>query len=73
MKHFQNSAKSASLLHDTLAVFSMKKAHLITFCPTHMLHLLDSRLKAVELFIPLWMSLLQLASKKRKLILFLYQ
>ena len=53
MKHFQNSAKSTSLLNDTLVVFSMKKVHLITFCPTHTLHLLDSCLKAVELFIPL--------------------
>ena len=53
MKHFQNSAKSTFLINDTLAVLSMKKVHLMTFCPTRMSHLLDSCLKAVELFIPL--------------------
>ena len=28
MKHFQNSAKSTSLLNDFLAIFSIKKVHL---------------------------------------------
>ena len=53
MKHFQNSAKSTSSFNDTLAIFSMKKVDLITFCPTRMSYLLDSCLKATELFIPL--------------------
>ena len=71
MKHFQNSAKSASLLHDTLAVFSLKKACLMTFCPTHMLHLLDSCLKAVELFIPLCDVLTAIGIKKEEVDSFL--
>ena len=72
MKHFQNSAKSTSSFNDTLAIFSMKKVDLITFCPTRMSYLLDSCLKLNYLY-HFVTSLLQLASKKTKLILFLHQ
>ena len=66
MKHFQNSAKSTSLLNDTLAVFSMKKVHLMTFCPTCMSNLLDSCLKAAEFLIPLCDILITIGIKKEE-------
>ena len=66
MKHFQNSAKSLSLLNDTLVVFSMTKVHLMTFCPTRVSYLLDSCLQAVELFIPLYDALTAIGIKKEK-------
>ena len=66
MKHFQNSAKSTSLLNDTLAVFSMKKVHLMTLCPTRMSYLLDSCLKAGALFIPLCDVLTTIGIKKEE-------
>ena len=66
MKHFQNSAKSLSLLNDTLVVFSMTKVHLMTFCPTRVSYLLDSCLQAVELFIPLYDALTTIGIKKEK-------
>ena len=66
MKHIQNCAKSTSLLNDTLAVFSMKKVHLMTFCPTCTSYLLDSCLKAVELFIPLCDILTTIGIKKEE-------
>ena len=66
MKHFQNSAKSLSLLNDTLAVSSMTKVHLITFCPTRVSYVLDSSLQAAELFIPLYDALTTIGIKKEK-------
>ena len=66
MKHFQNSAKSTSLLNDTLAVFSMKKVHLMTFCPTRMSYLFDACLKAVKLFITLCDVLTTIGIKKEE-------
>ena len=66
MKHFLNSAKSTSLRNGTLAVFSMKKVHLMTFCPTRLPYLLDSCLQAYELFIPLPDILTTIGIKKEE-------
>ena len=71
MKHFQNNAKNTSLLNDTLAVFSMKTVHLMTFCPTRLSYLLDSCLKAVELFITLCDVLSTIGIKKEEIDYFL--
>ena len=66
MELFQNSAKSTSSFNDTLAIFSMKKVHLITFCPTCMSYLLESCLKAVELSIPVCDILTTIGTKKEE-------
>ena len=44
----------------------MKKVHLMTFCPTCTSYLLDSCLKAVELFIPICDILITVGIKKEE-------